>query len=133
LSYEQLSTLPQLFPKGFQVLAFPTNDYHQELSTNDEIQEYVNENFPNATFPVFGLSSLEENPVYQALQRQRPEYQVRHNFYKYLIDPNGMIIGFYDKKTEPFDIIPDIKKVLKFKNNNNDDDDTIIHQKLVIE
>jgi len=93
-------------------MAFPTNDYHQEFETNDEIQTFIQDNFPDVSFPIFGVSKLEENPVYKALQRQRPDYKVKQNFYKYLIDRQGNIIGFYNKKFQPLDIIPDIEKAL---------------------
>lgn len=94
------------------MLAFPTNDFHQELPNNEAIQAFVKENFPEVTFPVFGTSVLEENPAYQALHQQMPNGVVRHNFYKYLVDRHGNVVDLYEKKVNPLLLVDDIQKVL---------------------
>jgi glutathione peroxidase len=98
--------------KGFTVIAFPTDDFHQELSSNEDIQEFVQENFPQATFPVMGTSSLESNPAYQQLRRQMPETHVQHNFYKYLCNRKGVAVKFYTKKQDPLSLVDDIEELL---------------------
>jgi len=113
VSYRQLAQLQEKFGRqGFQVLAFPTNDWNQEFQNNDEIQDFVSSNFPDVSFLVLGLTHLPENSVYQELQRQRPNDHVRHNFFKYLIDRQGHAVSFYDKKTNPLDISDDIEELL---------------------
>ena len=56
-----------LMDEGFTVLAFPSNDFHQELGSNEEIASFWSNEHPEATFPVFALSSLADNPVYQRI------------------------------------------------------------------
>eukprot|EP00429_Kryptoperidinium_foliaceum_P040127 CAMPEP_0176178768 /NCGR_PEP_ID=MMETSP0120_2-20121206/91596_1 /TAXON_ID=160619 /ORGANISM="Kryptoperidinium foliaceum, Strain CCMP 1326" /LENGTH=213 /DNA_ID=CAMNT_0017516925 /DNA_START=65 /DNA_END=704 /DNA_ORIENTATION=- len=84
--------------KGLLFLAFPISDFHQELSSNQEIQGFLASNYPNANFPVFGLSSLKDNAVYEALRKQLPNAHVQHNFFKFLVDSNGKAIKMFHKK-----------------------------------
>lgn len=94
-------------------MAFPSNDFHQELPTNEKIQEFISQNYPQATFPIFGLTSLKQNPVYQVLGRQLPNTRVKHNFYKYLVDRQGVAVKFYTKPQEPLSFVGDIEELLK--------------------
>ena len=41
-----------------------------------------------------------------------PDNHVRHNFFKYLVNRQGMAVKFYDKQTEPLDIQDDIEELL---------------------
>jgi glutathione peroxidase len=113
VNYEQLALLQEKFQsRGFSVLAFPTNDFHQELSTNEEIRDFVESNFEQVTFPIFGLSSLRENPVYQSLQKQLPDAHVQHNFFKYLVDRNGKAVKMFHKKEDPITLTEEIERLL---------------------
>jgi len=113
LSYTQLSQLQAEYKsRGFTVLAFPTNDFHQELETNEEIQEFVSTNYPQATFPIFGLSTLQDNQVYQQMSRQLPNTHVKHNFYKYLVNREGVAVKFFTKPQEPLSLRDDIEELL---------------------
>jgi glutathione peroxidase len=91
-------------------LAFPLADFRQELPDNDHIQTFLQENFPQVNFPVFGLSTLETNLVFQKLQS--PGKTVRHNFFKYLVDRNGKVVHYYTKKQDPNTIAQDIETLL---------------------
>ena len=93
-------------------MAFPTNDFRQELGSNEEIQNFVSENFEQVNFPIFGLTSLHENPVYQQLQKQLPEAHVKHNFFKYLVDQNGKAVKLFHKKEDPLSLTQDIEELL---------------------
>lgn len=116
MSYTQLSQLQALYAnRGFTVLAFPTNDFHQELDSNHAIQEFVSQHYPQATFPIFGLSSLKDNAVYQQLSRQMPSTQVKHNFYKYLVNREGVAVKFYAKPQEPLSLREDIEELLNMQ------------------
>lgn len=86
---------------GFQVLAFPTNDFHQEFNTNEEIATFWRQQFPEATFPIFGLSSLNDNPVYQRLRQHLPHDHVQHNFFKYLVNQDGIAVRMFSKRQNP--------------------------------
>jgi len=106
-------------------LAFPSNDYHQELGSNEEIQSFVSKNFPQVTFPLFGLTSLKENVVYQRLgQQQRRQHSeidnnfhaVRQNFFKVLLDRKGMVVKVFSKKEDPFTLAEYIARLLDDSN-----------------
>lgn len=126
ISYRQLSELQEKFgQQGFTVLAFPSNDYGQEFGEDRDIQRFVHTNYPQVTFPVLGTSHLPENPVYQLLQQQMPNAHVKHNFYKYLINRQGIAVKFFDKKTNPRAIQKDIEELLSVSSN------TAITQKFV--
>lgn len=126
-TYRELIDLQNKFSsKGFTVLAFPTNEFNQELGSNEEIKAFLQEHFPNLNFPVFGLSeSLQSNPVYKNLAEQMPAKDIKWNFYKYLIDRKGQAIAFYDKKQFPMTengiIISDIEKLLEEQPYSEDD------------
>lgn len=100
-------------PQGFSVLAFPTNDFRQELPDNEHVVGYLQHNFPEISFPVFGLSELAENPVYQRLREHLPHEHVQHNFFKYLVDRRGIAVKLYHKRVDPFAMEADIEALLK--------------------
>lgn len=94
------------------MLAFPSNDFRQELESNQEIHSFLEQHFPDTNFPVFGISSLSNNPVYQQLRRQLPTQKVQHNFFKYLVDRRGIAQRLYPKSREPQTLEQDIENLL---------------------
>jgi glutathione peroxidase len=90
------------------ILAFPTNDFHQEKGGNEEIEikvkELLGEEYDNPDFILFHKSKLEHNPIYKALKNHMPDHEVKHNFFKYLIGKDGVPIAFYTKKETLFDM-----------------------------
>lgn len=90
-------------------------DFHQELATDGEIQAFLQEHYPDTNFPVFGLSTLRDNPVYQRLREQLPKESVKHNFFKYLVGPDGMAIRLYSKARDPITLTEDIERALRQK------------------
>lgn len=105
LEFHQLAVLHEtLQNEGFSVLAFPTNDFHQELSNDEEIRDFWSQNFPEATFPVFRSSSLHDNTVYQLLQQHVPNQKVQHNFFKYLVGKDGLAVALYSRKDDPLSL-----------------------------
>jgi glutathione peroxidase len=99
--------------RGFSVLAFPISDFHQELSTNEDIDAFLKSNFAKINFPIFGLSSLADNPVYEALRKQLPDAHVQHNFFKYLVDRNGKAVKMFHKKQDPLTLTDEIERLLE--------------------
>lgn len=98
---------------GFSVLAFPTNDFRQEFESNDEIRDFLENEFPELNFPVFGLSALSENPVFRQLRQHIPNEHVQHNFFKYLVGPDGIAIKLYNKQRDPITLAMDIEAQLR--------------------
>jgi len=125
VTYTQLKELQtRLEPHGFSVLAFPSNDFRQEYESDAEIQSFLEENFePN--FPVFGISELSGNPVYQQLQRHVPDASVKHNFFKYLVNRQGIAVHLYSKKQDPLSFEKNIEELI------GKEGDTMTHQRYV--
>ena len=94
------------------MLAFPISDFRQEYSTNEEIAAFLKSNFGQVNFPVFGVSSLADNPVYTALRKQLPDAHVEHNFFKYLVDRQGRAVKFFHKKQDPLTLTEEIERLL---------------------
>lgn len=120
MSYTQLAELQEKYgDRGFTVLAFPTNDFHQEPGEDSEIQSFVQEKFPQVTFPVFGKSSLAENPVYNKMERHLQKLGnndvVKHNFFKYLVNRQGLAVKLFNKKQEPLSLQGAIEELLEEK------------------
>jgi len=114
LSFTQLEELREKYEEqGFEVLAFPITDFHQEFKTNGEIQQYIQQNFPEVQFPILSVSSLDENPVYKVLRKQLPGQEVHHNFFKYLVDRQGVARKLFTKKQDPLTLGPEIEDLLK--------------------
>ena len=98
--------------RGFVVLAFPSNDYHQEKESDAEILDYVHTNFPEVAFPIFSKSVLKSNVVFKVCELhtgESPEW----NFHKYLVDGKGKAVKSYGHRISPFEMEEDIVKLLE--------------------
>jgi glutathione peroxidase len=99
--YEQLERLQKTYGhRGFRVLAFPSNQFLQELSKMDDILEYCSTTW-GVTFPVFDkvrVNGKKAAPLYQELTRVEDEDgragRVDWNFEKFLVLPSGEITRF---------------------------------------
>ncbi|KAL7446989.1 hypothetical protein ACHAXM_011066, partial [Skeletonema potamos] len=112
-NYKELAILHNKYSKrGFTVLAFPSNDFHQEKDTNEEILSYVHENFPEVTFPLFSRAPLKTNMIFQLCEKQTNE-KVEWNFHKYLVDGSGRAVKSYGHRVQPIDIEEDIVRLLE--------------------
>ncbi|KAL7475991.1 hypothetical protein ACHAW6_001882 [Cyclotella cf. meneghiniana] len=112
-NYVQLAALYEKYRRrGFAVLAFPSNDFHQEKDTDKEILEYVREQFPQVSFPIFSRSPLESNVVFQLCRRHTGETP-GWNFHKYLVDGEGRAVKSYGHKVQPLQIEEDIVRLLE--------------------
>ena len=88
--------------RGLVVLGFPSNDFAQEKSNNQDIAEFCESTF-GVKFPMFTKTSVTGDsavPFFKQLAQesgQRP----RWNFYKYLIGRDGKLIDSYNSMTSP--------------------------------
>lgn len=103
--YEGLETIYEKYnSQGFEVLAFPCNDFGgQEPGTNDEIRTFC-ENKYKVTFPLFDKIAVlgdTKNPLYAKLTRFPKTTDVSWNFEKFLVDKNGNVVGRFAHKTKP--------------------------------
>ncbi len=104
--------------RGFEVLAFPANDFgQQEPGTNEEIKGFCYTKY-SISFPLFAKISVvgkDQHPLYRYLTQQSAfPGRVTWNFQKYLVDRSGNVIGKYDPGMDPLSpkILADLEKAL---------------------
>lgn len=106
--------------RGFEILAFPANDFMgQEPGTNEEIARFCELNY-NVTFPLFAKISVKGeamHPLYRELTSM-PEPiggEVQWNFQKYLVDRQGNVVARFGPRTTPDspEVVEAIEKLLQ--------------------
>ena len=118
--YGQLQQLYEQYQhKGFEVLAFPSNDFGgQELATNEQVATFCYTRY-SVGFPLFAKTRIrgsDKHSLYKYLTEQGPfPGEVRWNFEKFLIDRNGRLISRYYSSVVPLSdqIIEDVERALK--------------------
>ncbi len=106
-NYEELEPLYQKYKdKGFEILAFPANDFlSQEPGTNEEIAKFCEKY--NVSFPLFEKVSVKGDDccdLYKFLINHPNEDiagEVKWNFQKYLVDRSGKVIAKFGPRTNP--------------------------------
>jgi len=103
--YEALEKIYETYKdKGFEILAFPSNDFGgQEPGTNEEIQSFCKTTY-NVTFPLFDKVKVlgsDKIPLYAKLINFEPAGDISWNFEKFLIDKNGNVVGRFKSKVKP--------------------------------
>ncbi|MBI5403309.1 MAG: glutathione peroxidase [Ignavibacteriae bacterium] len=92
--------------KGFEILAFPCNDFGgQEPGTNEEIKEFCSSKY-NVTFQLFDKIKVlgeSKSPLYEKLVKYEPAGDISWNFEKFLIDKEGNVTGRFKSKVKPED------------------------------
>jgi glutathione peroxidase len=105
--YEKLEQLQKTYAeRGFTVLGFPSNQFLQELSTEDAIKEYCSTTW-GVTFPMFEkirVNGKSQHPLYAELTKtpdaEGKAGKVKWNFEKFVITPAGEVHRFRPT-TEP--------------------------------
>jgi glutathione peroxidase len=124
--------------RGLEILGFPCNQFgEQEPGTAEEIQEFCRATY-DVTFPV--LAKVEVNgpdaeplyaylrashpgdfgpdsgPLYEHVKRTRPEAigsdEIKWNFTKFLVDPDGQVVRRYEPGVTPDEISKELKELL---------------------
>ena len=105
--YEGLEAIYNKYKeKGFEILAFPCNDFGgQEPGTNEEIKTFCSSKY-NVTFKLFDKIKVlgdERSPLYARLINNNvtEKGDVKWNFEKFLIDKNGNIVSRFRSKVKP--------------------------------
>ena len=99
--YEKLEQLQQTYgERGFTVLGFPSNQFLQELGSEDAIKEYCTMTW-GVTFPMFErvrLNGKNAHPLYKELTKTPDAAgkagKVKWNFEKFVITPAGDVHRF---------------------------------------
>ena len=99
--YEQLEQLQKTYgDQGFSVLGFPSNQFLQELASEDAIKEYCSLTW-GVSFPMFErikVNGKDRHPLYQELtkvpDRAGKAGRVQWNFEKFLVTPDDVVHRF---------------------------------------
>jgi glutathione peroxidase len=106
--YEKLEAMQKLYSdRGFTVLGFPSNQFLQELSSDEAIKEYCSTTW-GVTFPIFEkirVNGRNQHPLYKELKAEEADGnsgRITWNFEKFVVTPDGAVHRF-SPKTEPDD------------------------------
>ena len=99
--YAKLEELQKTYAdRGFSVLGFPSNQFLQELSTEDAIKEYCSTTW-GVTFPMFEKTKVNgknAHPLYTELTKSSDSSgkagKIKWNFEKFVITRNGEVHRF---------------------------------------
>ncbi|OUR62121.1 glutathione peroxidase [Colwellia sp. 39_35_sub15_T18] len=105
--------------QGFEVLAFPCNQFkQQEKGSDEEIKQFCDLRF-NIKFPLFSkidVNGDNTHPLFSFLKTQAPgilgSKGIKWNFTKFLVNKEGKVIKRYAPSTKPEAIEADIEKLL---------------------
>jgi glutathione peroxidase len=118
--YRELQSLYQEFhDKGFEILAFPCNQFGaQEPGTAEQIQAFCKVNY-GVTFPVFKKTNVngpDTHPLFGYLKTAAPGLlgteAIKWNFTKFLINREGLPVKRFASATTPKSIQADIQALL---------------------
>ncbi len=88
--------------RGLVVLAVPSDDFNQELASNDDVADFCRVQ-TGLTFPITQITRLrgpEAHPFYRWLADTHGHVP-NWNFNKALIGPEGELLGFWRASTRP--------------------------------
>jgi glutathione peroxidase len=99
--YEKLEWLQGTYgDRGFDVLGFPSNQFRQELGSEEAIKEYCSTTW-GVTFPMFQRVTLNgdsQHPLFaeliKAADAKGKAGKVRWNFEKFLVSPSDEVTRF---------------------------------------
>ena len=105
---EKLYTTYQ--PRGFEILAFPANEFgHQEPGTDEQIRAFCTDKY-NVTFDLFSKIVVKgegQAPLYQFLTDKQtdPAYagDIKWNFTKFLVSRDGKLVARFESPVKPND------------------------------
>ena len=121
--YKGLQNLYEQYnPFGFEVLAFPSNQFmRQEPGTNEEISEFCEQNY-GITFPLYEkvvVNGAAAHPLFTYLKSKARGFllskSIKWNFTKFLVDREGNVVKRYPPTMLPEQISLDIEKLLSPK------------------
>ncbi|UPQ86156.1 glutathione peroxidase [Ignavigranum ruoffiae] len=114
----ELETLYQTYRQDdFVVLAFPSDQFHQEPLANQEMQSQCQRDF-GVSFPInerVQINGQETVPIYQWLKQERSGFlngSIKWNFTKFLLNRQGQVVKRYPPTFSPQQIAKDIEDLL---------------------
>ncbi|WP_204121203.1 MULTISPECIES: glutathione peroxidase [Levilactobacillus] len=115
----QLEGIEALYRKyheqGFEVLGLPSNQFHQELATDEATSDFCQMHY-GVTFPMtkkIAVNGDDEDPLFTYLKATAGHGRIKWNFTKFLIGRDGQLIDRYAPITTPEKVEPDILAALQ--------------------
>ncbi|MFC6322649.1 glutathione peroxidase [Companilactobacillus baiquanensis] len=115
----QLEAIEALYKKyheqGLEVLGLPSNQFHQELGSDEETSEYCQMHY-GVTFPMtkqVKVNGEDEDPLFTYLKETAGSGRIKWNFTKFLVSRDGKTIKRFAPVTKPEKIEPEIIEDLK--------------------
>ncbi|TYH59524.1 hypothetical protein ES332_D08G228100v1 [Gossypium tomentosum] len=110
-NYTELSKLYEQYKdQGFEILAFPCNQFGgQEPGNNEQILEFACTRF-KAEYPIFDkvdVNGEKAAPIYKFLKSSKGGLfgdSIKWNFSKFLVDKEGHVVDRYAPTTSPLSI-----------------------------
>ena len=115
--YSGLQALYEAYrDRGLVVLAVPSDDFNQELSSEEKVKEFCELQY-GIDMPMTGITHVkgpDAHPVYKSLANDA-NFVPHWNFNKVLIGPRGNVVETYGSRTKPTSskIVADIEALLK--------------------
>ena len=106
--YKDLQQLYEKYQDRLVIIGFPCNQFmYQEPGDEAQILEFCERNY-GVTFPLSAKIDVKgsgQHPVYQWLTSQalngESNHEVKWNFHKFLVSPEGKLIGSFPSKVLP--------------------------------
>lgn len=103
--YLELEKIYQTYrDRGFEILAFPCNDFgNQEPGTIEEIKAFCQSKY-NVSFEIFDKVTIlgpNKSELYAKLIEYPPAGDVSWNFEKFIVDKKGNVIARFKSKIKP--------------------------------
>ena len=119
----QFKGLQELYDKykeqGLEILGFPCDQFNnQEFDNIEETTEFCQMNY-GVTFPMFAkvdVNGDNADPLFTFLKDQKRgvlSKNIKWNFGKFLINPDGQVVERYAPTTEPSKMEKDLEKLLR--------------------
>jgi len=117
----QLEALEKFYQKykdqGLEVLGLPSNQFHQELKSDEETEDYCQVHY-GVTFPMtkrVRVNGDDTDPLFSYLKETSGDGRIKWNFTKFLIGRDGQLIRRYAPTTKPEKMENDIIAALENK------------------
>lgn len=118
--YKGLKNLQTQFSTHLQIIGFPCNQFMNQEPENDEgIQKFCSLNF-DLNFPVMSkidVNGKQTHPLYIYLKSEEHGVGIDNipwNFTKFLINPKGKIIKYYQPTDTPEMIANELNKLINY-------------------
>lgn len=107
--YNDLESLYREYKDKLVVIGFPANDFgEQEKGDDEKIAQFCKVNF-GVTFPLAKKSTVikspDQNNIFKWLTDSKlngwNDLQAKWNFSKYLVNENGVLVGYFDSSVSP--------------------------------